>query len=141
MKSKEVIELVVQKCGTKTGDKYRLGINTADSSNKFRTRGALVSITLDCSIVIETKTTCGPPKNPVKNKKHKKGFDLYDKRISEWIVKKCFHCYERRKPTRIQFRYSKDDEKHYLIFNKVFPINIECKESLNKISNYERIQK
>jgi hypothetical protein len=100
MSSNVTIILTVQSCGK---DRYRLGINTKDSNGYFKKRGVLVKIMIG-SIVIQTKTKCGPPNNLIPNKKYKKGFDIYDPLLNEWIRSNQFHIYMKYHPTKLQFR-------------------------------------
>ena len=80
----EKIFLVVQSCGYKK--KYRLGINTKNSQELFKKRGVSVHVILGESSTVNVKTTCGTPNNPINGKKYKKGYDLYSKKISDWIM-------------------------------------------------------
>ena len=97
------IILTVQPAGN---NKYRLGINTKDSRNIFKKRKVPVMIKLDENLLICTKTTCG-----CKDMEHdcyvrKKGYDLYHRKISEWINQKGFKDYIPRQPTKLVFKYS-----------------------------------
>lgn len=96
------LKLTVQSCGS---GKFRLGINANDSSTIFQVRYRKVTLKMDKSNSICTKTTCGPPKEDkaIRRKKYKKGYDLYGKQIDEWIRLNLFHCYEKGKPTKLEF--------------------------------------
>jgi hypothetical protein len=69
--------------------KYRFYINSIDSRLIFKKRKQKVIIHIDGQR-FETHTTCGP--KDWKNLKvgSKKGYDLYSKDISNWIIKKGF---------------------------------------------------
>ena len=100
--------LTVQSCGN---GKYRLAINAQDSKNIFKTRGFKVKLILVEKSVVETKTTCGPPVLLILGKKYKKGFDLYHRDIDKWIKLNRFHCYEKGKPTKLEFQRIKSNSK------------------------------
>lgn len=89
--------LTVQPCGRvveKCKGKYRLGINCFDSANIFKTKFLKVFVEVDGEI-IETKTTCGTT--------NKKGFDLSDIKLDNWIKKNNFCDYLKRHPTKLRF--------------------------------------
>lgn len=92
------IILTVQPCGKvveKCEGKYRLGVNSNDSTSIFKMRHFKIYIEIDGE-VIETKTTCGPP--------NKKGFDIYNIKLNNWIKDQSFCNYERGKPTKLSFQ-------------------------------------
>ncbi|WP_293872352.1 hypothetical protein [Flavobacterium sp.] len=100
------IKLTIQKCGN---DKYRFGINTHDSKTLFGERGFLVKIFLSSNHkeYIETKTKCGPPNNNFTSKISKKGYDLYEAEINDWIKKENYNTYVLGEPTKLLFIYNK----------------------------------
>ncbi|NGX85147.1 hypothetical protein [Aequorivita sp. KMM 9714] len=107
--------LTVQSCGN---GKFRLGVNTNDSSTIFQKRYRKVVLKIEKNRVIDTETTCGPPndKEVLKNKKCKKGYDLYAKKIDQWIKSNHFHCYRERQPTKIEFQIIKSNSTIILKF-------------------------
>ena len=103
----QLITLTVQSTGNK---KYRLGISKSDSKSIFdNKRHYSTTISFDGKIV-HAKTTCGFP--------NKKGFDLYNKIISDWIYDNKFHNYKPYKPTKLEFYWEKKQNKIYLDFCK-----------------------
>jgi hypothetical protein len=114
---KEII-LKVQPCGN---NKFRLGISACDSRYIFKKRGFEVCLQLE-TIFFKTKTKCGPPDDNFNCAKCKKGYDLYDIRIYNWIISHCFHRYKPRKPTKLKFKYFEKSKK--LVF-------VEVKTSMN----------
>jgi len=70
--------------------KYRFYINSVDSRKIFKKRKQKVIIHINGQR-FETHTTCGP--KDWKNLKvgSKKGYDLYSKKISDWIIKRGYH--------------------------------------------------
>ena len=97
MESERLI-LTVQSTGNKDNKNWRLGVSYVDSCMYFKKRGLLVKIILN-EIIVEVKTSCGPPL--------KKGFDFNGKVISEWITKNKYNIYPARKPTKLIFEFSK----------------------------------
>ena len=122
----EKIFLVVQSCGYKK--KYRLGINTKNSQELFKQRGVSIHVILSELLKVKIKTTCGTPNNPIKGKKYKKGYDLYSKEISDWIMENDFHCYKYGQPTKIEFEYYKTNSIHNLKFTGKVERNTKCGE-------------
>jgi hypothetical protein len=110
------IILVVQGCGSRKLDKYRLGIRVKESTELFKYRGEIVSVQIPNYHTSIVKTTCGPPKEVEPGKKYKKGYDLYSKDISDWIIDNKFHNYKYREPTELEFYYSLLDKTHHLKF-------------------------
>lgn len=99
------MKLTVQPTGYKT---FRLGINYFDSIKTFKSeRGAFVSLIISDE-VFNLQTTCGPPL--------KKGFDLYSKELSNWIIANNLHDYPPRKPTKLRFQYNQVEGKHTLTY-------------------------
>jgi len=90
------IILTVQSTGKK---KFRLGINLSDSKNYFVTRKTIVILKLSKDLIIETKTTCGPPLN--------KGFDLYHADLDKWIKDNDFISKVYGKPIKLEFSFEK----------------------------------
>ena len=88
------IILTVQPIGN---GKFRLGISYNDSQNIFNKREVILELVLSQTIIVLSKTTCGPPL--------KKGFDIYSKEISDWIIYNHFHNYQKRKPTKLRFEF------------------------------------
>lgn len=88
------IILTVQPIGS---GKFRLGIPYYDSKNVFKNRGIILELVLSQTITVLSKTTCGPPL--------KKGFDIYSREISDWIIYNNFHNYQKRKPTKLRFEF------------------------------------
>lgn len=104
--------LTVQSTGNGS---YRLGISLQDSYAVFGgERGAVVRLLIEDQ-TIETKTTCGPPLN--------KGFDLYSKSISKWIVKRNFNNYTRGKPIKLEFEYELIGSIHILKYVQPVSVN------------------
>ena len=70
--------------------KYRFYINSVDSRKIFKKRKQKVIIHFNGQR-FETHTTCGP--KDWKNLKvgSKKGYDLYSKEISDWIIKRGYN--------------------------------------------------
>ena len=122
----EKIFLVVQSCGYKK--KYRLGINTKNSQELFKQRGVSVRVILSKSSTVNIKTTCGTPNNPIKGKRYKKGYDFFSKEISDWIIENNFHCYEYRKPTKLEFEHYKINSTHNLKYTGKVERNTKCRE-------------
>ncbi len=77
-----------------TGDKkrYRLGISLSDSKNFKRGQKISVLLNEECTATI----SCGSDS---------KGFDIYSKEISDWIIKNKFHNYPKGKPTKLLFDF------------------------------------
>jgi hypothetical protein len=97
--------LTVQSTGNKT---FRLGISLYDSKNTFNSeRGVSVHIILN-EQNIDLRTTCGPPLN--------KGFDFYDRLLSNWIIANGYHKYLPRQPKKLFFNYETIGEIHTLTF-------------------------
>ncbi|HNP33789.1 MAG TPA: hypothetical protein PKN96_10900 [Flavobacterium sp.] len=109
------LQLTIQKCGN---SKYRFGINTNDSKTIFGKRGISIKIfwTNNSSDFIETKTKCGPSNDNFTSKIRKKGYDLYDIKINNWIKENNYNIYDPGKPTKLLFKYNKI--KKELIFIK-----------------------
>jgi hypothetical protein len=89
--------------------KYRFYINSVDSRLIFKKRKQKVIIHID-SQKFETYTTCGP--KDWKNLKvgSKKGYDLYSKEISDWIIKKGFFKKVRGKCRTFNFTLKRKGE-------------------------------
>ncbi len=96
------ITLTVQPCGK---GEFRLGISSKNSKCIFKKRGAKVYLKLLGIFQFTTRTKCDPPGNDFNRKKCKKGYDLYDIRIHNWIKSNDFHCYKPRIPTKLKFKY------------------------------------
>jgi len=97
-----IIQLTVQSCGN---GNFRLGINTSDSLKIFKCRHKKVKLILDNQEIL-TKTSCGTPclsEIPLKDKKYKKGFDLYHKDLDKWINRNNFYDYVTGQPTKLIF--------------------------------------
>lgn len=91
--------VTIQSCG---GDKtkYRLGISIKDSL-KFKNRKVIVRFMID-DFIFETKTTCGQWYiNDEGEIVFKKGFDLYSKEISDYIINNGLNDYEKGKPNKV----------------------------------------
>jgi hypothetical protein len=69
--------------------KYRFYINSVDSRKIFKKRKQKVIIHIGRK-KFETHTTCGPEDWNNLKVGSKKGYDLYSKDISDWIIKKGF---------------------------------------------------
>jgi hypothetical protein len=80
---------------------YRLGISKEDSLRIFRKRKTKAALNLNGHI-IHTQTTCGPSDNP-DSSSNKKGFDLCDRGLSDWIKTNNYHIYPDRNPTKLSF--------------------------------------
>ena len=97
--------LTVQSTGRNS---YRLGINLQDSINTFNSeRGASVNLIVG-ELELQIKTTCGPPLS--------KGFDLYSKALSIWIVQNNHNGYLPGQPTKLNFDYHMAEDVHTLTF-------------------------
>ncbi len=95
--------------------KYRFYINSDNSRLIFKNRKQKVIIHID-GHKFETHTTCGP-----KNWKNikigsKKGFDLYSKEISKWIIKKGFNKKIKGKCKTFNFSWKRKGE--FIILTK-----------------------
>ena len=99
--------LTVQSLNKKR-DRFRLGVSLSDSINIFKKRHVEVRIKLCDAIEEIITTTCGFPLP--------KGFGLYCKELSAWIIRNEFHIYPRGKPTKLNFKYSNKNGTHKLIF-------------------------
>jgi hypothetical protein len=99
------IVVTIQSCGgNKT--KYRLGISIKDSL-KIRDRKVVIRFKIG-DISFETKTTCGQWYIDENGEIiFKKGFDLYSKEISDYIIKNNLHEYKKRKPNKIEIELNK----------------------------------
>lgn len=94
----EQIEVTVQSCGGNKS-KYRLGISTKNS-HLFKHRKVIVKFKIDDKTFI-TKTTCGQWYfNEKGDLIFTKGFDLYSKEISDYIIKMNYNLYDFRKPQK-----------------------------------------
>lgn len=87
----KALTLSVQSAGNK---KWRLGLSTIDSREEF-THLESVNFILSVTQAVECNAACGTSK--------KKAFDFNRKKLSEWIIKKGYHIYPYRKPTRLIF--------------------------------------
>ena len=106
----KILYLTVQSNG-KGG--YRLGINKKNLKNIFKCRGKFVSIELNSSKTVKCRTACGNPCDKIgnwilinskSNKPYrKKGYDLNNKELSEWIKTNRFYNYDNGKPTKLKF--------------------------------------
>src|SRR5690606_30067907 len=115
------ILLTVQSQGN---GKYRLGVNVKDSREIFKRRYRQVCLILEelnvrtKTTCVKTKTTCGLPdfeKEHIDVRK-KKGYDLSDKKINEWIQSNKFQCYNKSTPTKLEFEIIKISEEIKLKF-------------------------
>jgi hypothetical protein len=103
------IILTVQRCGN-GNDRFRLGISTHDSREIFMTRGFALTLFLNPNgNGFETQTKCGPPEDDFDCQNCKKAYDLYDRRIHNWIIENNFHDYPPRNPTIFSFLYLPDE--------------------------------
>lgn len=100
------LKLAVQPCGN---NEHRLGINLHDSIKYFKIRKFELKLTLDKKTTFQTSTKCGFP--------NKKGFDLHDKKINNWIKSHQFNNYKKGNPTKLLFSY--DELNKRLIFDRV----------------------
>jgi len=115
------ITLTVQSNGSGL---YRLGVNTLDSATLFKCRGRVVKLILSEKLSVHCKTTCGVlcdskglwfRENPkTKQLYRKKGYDLYSKELSSWIVENEFHLYKPRNPTKLYFDVMRSEESFIL---------------------------
>jgi len=88
MDKSQHIELSIHNAGK---GKYRFGINISDSAKYFKKRDCVVVLQIQSQIFI-TKTTCGLlVYSEPSALKFKKGFDLYSKGISEFIIENEWH--------------------------------------------------
>jgi hypothetical protein len=95
--------------------KYRFYINSVDSRKIFKKRKQKVIIHINGQR-FETHTTCGPI--DWKNLKvgSKKGYDLYSKKISDWIIKRGYHKKILGKCRTFYFTWKRKDE--FIILTK-----------------------
>lgn len=97
--------LTVQSTGKKN---FRLGISFYDSLKTFNSdRGISVRLIIS-GLILNLRTNCGPPLN--------KGFDLYSKELSDWIVANNYNDYSYRNPTKLNFKYARFRGVHTLTF-------------------------
>ncbi len=96
--------------------KYRFYVNSIDSRLIFKKRKQKVIIHIDGQR-FETYTTCGP--KDWKNLKvgSKKGYDLYSRDISEWIIKKGSHKKNNGNCKTFDFKWKRKGE--YIILHKI----------------------
>lgn len=116
-----IITLTVQSNGHQG---YRLGINTEESRNTFKCRRVLVKLFLPNEKVIECRTSCGNPcnkkskwitVNPQTGKPfRKKGYDLNNARLSQWIKQNNRIRESNGTPGKLNFRISKTKEAFVL---------------------------
>ncbi len=105
--------LTVQSCGG-NNTRYRLGINIEDSKKYFKKRkiDILISIGIE---KFHIKTSCGK----IEKEKFLKGFDLYSKELSQFIIDNNWNNYVQMKPTKIDFNYENIDNLIELTFISV----------------------
>ena len=86
------------------GSKWRLGIGLDDSREVFGNRGVPVKLVLSENLILNLKTSCGVLYDEEGNwVKGTKGYDLWHRLLSQWIVENGFHRYMRGQPTRLEF--------------------------------------
>lgn len=103
MKNKS-IELILKVQSNGKPKRYRLGVNVQYSKMYFKKRRVKVILFLSDGIRVETKTTCGNSNFSKKiDDRRKKGYDLYDKEINQWILDNNYHIYTKGYPTRLKF--------------------------------------
>lgn len=99
------ITLKIQSCGG-AKPRFRLGVSIKDSQ-LFKIRGIKVRIKISKFEFI-TKTTCGQWYDQEK-KVFKKGFDLYSRELSQYIIKNELNYYPKRVPKTLSFSFALSD--------------------------------
>lgn len=102
--------------------KKRFGVSLWDSLNIFKNRYVKVEIYIDETNKFPTQTTCGIPfengKPEELNKNgvpfNKKGYDLYSKEISNWIIKNEYKFSIRSKSKILEFYIYEKENIFYL---------------------------
>ena len=96
--------LTVQSTGK---SKFRLGLNVNDSSKYFKKIGVDVQLILSKNLIVSTTTTCGlvnfSNEISTTNSTRKKGYDLYDPILNDWIEKNSYHKFKKGVPTKLRF--------------------------------------
>ena len=96
--------------------KYRFYVNSVDSRLIFKNRKQKVVILID-GHRFETHTTCGP--KDWKNLKvgSKKGYDLYSKEISDWIIKNKY--FKKASGECIKFNFTWNRKRDFILLYKI----------------------
>jgi hypothetical protein len=82
--------------------KFRLKVSKEDSTNIFRKRYVPVELLFPGKEAINTETTSGQSEDSISTSR-KKGFYLFDTKLSEWIIEKGYDKYESGQPTKLVF--------------------------------------
>ena len=90
----------------KSPDKYRLVIDS--NTSKLLVHREEITLILSDTLIISLKTACGPP--------NKNTFELNSKLLSDWIVKKSYHDFEKGQPTKLNFNFLSEKNPKELIF-------------------------
>jgi hypothetical protein len=122
------IILTVQSAGK---NKLRLGIGVHDSRNLFKCRGVQVTIKINGLNDINCVTTCGNPcdKNGLwikfnpKTKKpyRKKGYDLYNAKLSKWLLGHSEIKLSKERSKRLEFEVEKSIDGFILRYLRFKP--------------------
>lgn len=106
MKKRKIVGFTIQSCQNTNNknNKWRFYIPKEVTVDLNLHRGVKVNIYLTCDKLIETKTTCGRPIVPQKNKYYKPGYDLHHIEISQFIKDHILKNIEKR-GRKIPFEY------------------------------------
>lgn len=92
-----------------TSDKWRLGLNKSDSEQYFKHLESVLFI-MSQDVNCTCNAACGTSR--------KKSFDFNNKKLSQWITDNNFHKYPPRKPIKLIFELSNENNKKVLKFVK-----------------------
>jgi hypothetical protein len=108
--------------------RWRLGIPTRESRDFFRKRKATFSIKIPNNELFETQTKCGCIDFSNGCEKTKKGYDIYDSRIHEWLEKS-----GHKNPEKIEFDWN--EPKKFYHFENFYKNEVNINRMENIIPN------
>lgn len=103
------IILTIQYQGTKSNKKWRLGIPVKESREIFKKRGVPLKVKMPSVDIVQTRTKCGCIDFAKNCNRRKKGYDLYESQIHNWIESSGYI-----NPNKITFKW--DQKKRILTF-------------------------